>query len=274
VTAERWAQQIIENELNCPVVVHDDGSQPSMYDLRMRAVEAPDVAIECVRAVDPVSTETWNVGPGKGPLHLGVKGDWMITIARDAHIRTIRQRIEPILRDLEERDVRRVSVGHLLKRQDSSLLQELASLGIRHAACLRMPGIGRVHWTMKGSGGVIDSAGSALPQWIEEFLCDPEREDVLFKLRHTGAQERWVFVPVAVGGTPWSVESYLTGELEYLPSTGPKLPSPVTGIWVTSTHGTHGVRWDRARWRLFRVNIGLQRTPSLASDSYRVRFES
>jgi hypothetical protein len=38
-----------------------------------------------------------------------------------------------------------------------------------------------------------------------------------FKLRHTGAQERWVFVPVTLAGAPWSVESYLTGEFECLP---------------------------------------------------------
>jgi hypothetical protein len=145
-----------------------------------------------------------------------VKGDWMINIAREAHIRTIRQHIESILRDLEERDVRRVSVGHLFKRHDYRLLQELESFGIRHASCFRMPGTGQVHMTMEGSGSLVDSAGSALPQWIEEFLCDPERGDVLFKLRHTGAQERWVFVPVALGGAPWSVESYLTGEFECL----------------------------------------------------------
>jgi hypothetical protein len=124
-----------------------------MYDLRMGAVEAPDVAIECVGAVDPVRTETWNVGPGRESLRPSVKGDWLINIAREAHIRTIRQHIESIVRNLEERDVRRVSVGHLLKRQDSSLLQELAAFGIRHAACLRMPGIGRVQMTMEGSGG-------------------------------------------------------------------------------------------------------------------------
>lgn len=58
MTVERWAQQIIEMELNRPVVVHDDGSQPSMYDLCIGATEAPDVAIECVGAVDAVGTET------------------------------------------------------------------------------------------------------------------------------------------------------------------------------------------------------------------------
>jgi hypothetical protein len=62
-----------------------------------------------------------------------------------------------------------------------------------------------------------------------------------------------VFVSVASGGAPWSVESYLTDEFEYLPATEPNLPSPVTGIWVASTFGLHGVRWDSAGWRLFRV---------------------
>ena len=100
MTSERWAQLVIERELNRRVVVHDDGSQPSMYDLRIGTVEAPEVAIECVRAVDPVGTETWNVGPGKGPLHLAVKGDWRIIMARDARISTLRQRLEPFLCDL------------------------------------------------------------------------------------------------------------------------------------------------------------------------------
>jgi hypothetical protein len=253
VTVERWAQQIVERELDCPVVVHDDGSQPSMYDLRIGSAEAPDVAIECVGAVDAVSTETWNVGPGRGPLRLTVKGDWMITIAQNARIGTIKQHIESFLRDLEERDVFRVSEGILFKRHDFLLLQKLESLGIRHASCFRMPGTGLVHWTMEGTGGFVDTAGSTLPQWIEEFLRDPEREDMLFKLNQTSAQERWVFVPVASGGAPWSVESYLTGEFECLPTTGSNLPSPVTGIWVASTFGSQGVRWDSTGWRLFRV---------------------
>jgi hypothetical protein len=200
VTVERWAQQIIQKELNRPVVIHDDGSQPSMYDLRIGAVEAPDVAIECVGAVDSVFTETWNVGPGKGSFSLAVKGDWRIRIARKARIRTIKRRIEPILQNLEEQEISEVRVGHFLKRDDSGLLEELKSLDMQHVSCFRMPGTGRVHMLMEGVGGGVDSAGSALPQWIEEFLCDPDREDVLSKLRDTDAQERWVFVPVTHRG--------------------------------------------------------------------------
>src|ERR671912_916655 len=74
-----------------------------------------------------------------------------------------------------------------------------------------------------------------------------------FNLRHTGAQERCAFVPVTLAGAPWSVESYLTGEFECLPPSDPNLPSSVTGIWLASTPGTHGVRWDSTGWRLFRI---------------------
>jgi hypothetical protein len=224
-----------------------------MYDLRIGEAEAPEVAIECVRAVDPVGTETWNVGPGKGPLHLSVEGDWRIAISRTARISKITRHIEPILRDLEERDVLRVSEGILYKSHDYELLEKLESLGIQHAWCNSMPGTGRVDWTMEGGGGAVDSEGSTLPGWIEEWLRNPKRKDVLLKLRRTSAQERWVFVPVSLGGAPFSVESYLTGELGILPATSPNLPSPVTGIWVTSIFGTYGVRWDDAGWRLFRV---------------------
>jgi hypothetical protein len=62
-----------------------------------------------------------------------------------------------------------------------------------------------------------------------------------------------VFVPVTLAGAPWSVESYLTGEFECLPPTDPNLPSSVTGVWLASTPGTHGVRWDSTGWRLFRI---------------------
>jgi hypothetical protein len=253
MTVEQWAQHIIQKELNRPVVVHDDGSQPSMYDLRIGAVEAPDVAIECVGAVDSVFTETWNVGPGKGPLRPKVKGDWIIGIAQGADIRKIRRHIEPILQSLEEQEISEVRVGHLLERDDSGLLEELESLDIRYVRCFCMPGTGLVHMTPEGVGGGVDSTGNALPQWTEEFLRDPKQEDVLFKLRHTSAQERWVFVPVTFGGAPWPVWSYLTGELDCLPATEPSLPPPVTGIWVASTFGTHGVRWDSAGWRSFRI---------------------
>jgi hypothetical protein len=190
------------------------------------------VAIECVGAVDPDRTETWNVGPGKGPLQLTLGGDWLITISRDSRISMLLRRIEPILRELEERDVRRVSTVYPSVRNHGRLDKELTSLGIRNISRVRMPGTGKVHWTMEGTGGFVDTTGSSLPRWIEGFLSDPKREDVLFNLRQIVAEERWVFVPVASGGAPWPVELYLTDQFEFMPQAGPTLPSPVTGVWM------------------------------------------
>ena len=61
-----------------PVEHHDDNSQPSMYDFRVVLFESPTIAIECVRAVDALATETWKVGPAKSPFEWGhlLKGDW------------------------------------------------------------------------------------------------------------------------------------------------------------------------------------------------------
>ena len=74
MSVESWAQKIVQDELQESVVVHDNNSQPGMCDLRIGPAECPTLAIECVGAVDRVRTETWNVGPGRGPLTAGVAG--------------------------------------------------------------------------------------------------------------------------------------------------------------------------------------------------------
>ncbi len=72
---EEWARRIVEKELRRSVVVNDDNSRPGMYDLRIGPAYAPELAVECVGAVDATRTETWNVGPSKGPLELALRGD-------------------------------------------------------------------------------------------------------------------------------------------------------------------------------------------------------
>ncbi|RUO55527.1 hypothetical protein [Pseudidiomarina homiensis] len=68
MTTEDWARNIVADELGMKVEVYDDGSEAGMYDLIIGSASAPEYAIECVGAVDPVATETWNIGPAKGPI--------------------------------------------------------------------------------------------------------------------------------------------------------------------------------------------------------------
>jgi hypothetical protein len=249
---ERWARQLVQDELGRVVELHDDGSRPSMYDLRVGPIESPEVAIECTGALDPIRVETWNVGPARGSWSLPLAGDWIVSVRRGARINILRQRLGSVLSRCEELGVlTSLHVDWALKRANPDLFLEFATLGIDWAGCYRYPGTGRVSFAMEGIGGWVDSEGVALPGWIAEFLNAPERQDVLHKLVVSGARERHVFIVVDFGGATFSVESYLAGPLEVLPAESPILPAPVTGVWLTSTSSDRGVRWSGGTWKHF-----------------------
>src|SRR5690349_2042959 len=101
MAGEEWARRIVQKELKRKVELNDDGSKSGMYDLRIGLSDNPQVAIECVGAVNAAFTETWNVGPAKGPLELSIKGDWTVTINSAARVKVINRRIEQLLLELE-----------------------------------------------------------------------------------------------------------------------------------------------------------------------------
>lgn len=170
MVGEERARRIIENELGLTVALNDDNSKAGMYDLRIGASGTPEVAIECVGAVDSILTETWNIGPAEGPLNLPLAGDWTVVISRSARIKSIRKCIASLLQDLEVRRIRNLQVDHRLKRVDMLLFNELESLGIEWAYCYTLEGSGEVHFTMPGGGGVVDDTGSSVPGWLSDFL--------------------------------------------------------------------------------------------------------
>lgn len=255
MAGEELARRIIERELKRTVVINDDNSAPGMYDLRIGSADAPEVAIECVGAVDPAFTETWNIGPARGPLELSIKGDWTVVIDPNASVKAVKQHVEQLIQKLEDSGIHNILVDHWLKWQDTALFDELESLKITHAYCYLMPGTGKVHLGMPGIGGAVDEHGSAVPEWIGEFLHAPAQKDVLCKLQRSGAANRDVFVIVTFSGATWPVESYLAGELNHLPSQVPDLPEPVTGVWVVSGMGQRGLRWDGNAWKLFDARV-------------------
>lgn len=103
MAGEEWARRILEKELKRKVSLNDDNSALSMYDLRVGPADVPELAVECVEAIDPIWIETWMVGPARGPLELALTGDWSIELTPGARINAIRQRVEPLLRELEVR---------------------------------------------------------------------------------------------------------------------------------------------------------------------------
>lgn len=248
---EEWARRIIEARIGKPVIIHDDGSKNGMYDLRIGSTDAPTAAIECVGAVDQLFTETWNVGPAKGPFYLQVQGDWYITVKPGAHIKTIKKELQQPLQELESKGIYGFQAIYQLEYHDKNLFDKFKALGIENTSCYNKNGTGKVHLGMPGTGGGVDSQGDSVPGWVGAFLRDAAQQDVIGKLQRSRASDCHVFIPVSLQGAPWSVESYLTGEFDHLPNQNPDLPSPITQVWIISTHNRKGIRWNGTNWHLF-----------------------
>ena len=120
MAGEEWARRVVEKELRRSVIVNDDGSRDGMYDLRIGPADAPKLAVEVVGAVDPTRAETWSVGPSKGPLELALRGDWIIMLTPCARINAIKKRLEPLLQELEDRELSRFSVDRRMPRSLAS----------------------------------------------------------------------------------------------------------------------------------------------------------
>lgn len=250
MAGEEWARRIVQNALNRAVHINDNNTRPSMYDLRIGPPDAPDIAIECVGAVNPTYTETWNVGPAKGSLTLPVAGNWTVEISPTARVKTVKQRLPQFLTELETRGIGEISHNHLLPPTDELMLDEMDSIGIIHASRYSASYSGRVYLTMPGTGGFVDNRGAQLPIWLGDFLREPDKADVLSKLEKSGTKNCHAFVFATFQGVPWPVESYLTGSLTAVPDDPPDLPPPVTEAWVVSGFGDKGLHWNGHKWRV------------------------
>jgi hypothetical protein len=266
MAGEEWARRIIERELGRSVALNDDNSQAGMYDLRIGVSDTPEIAIECVGAVDSIFTEAWNIGPAKGPLYCPLAGNWTVIISRGARVKVIKQEIGSLLQELEMRGLYDVRVDHWLKRSGRWLFDALEALGIEGAWCSQLEGTGKVHLTLPGTGGAVDETGSAVPGWISDFLHAPARSDVLGKLGRSGAMSCHVFVLVDFLGAPWPIESYLAGDLDKLPLQQPDLPISVDEVWIVHVPGfrQRGLRWNGEAWRSFKARSeDIERQPKV-----------
>lgn len=98
---EEYARRILQRELRRPVVLHDDERKPALYDLRVGDLDAPEIAIECVGAVDSVRTETRNEGPAKGPRQFDLSRDWHVVPRPNAPVSKIERKLEKVLQECE-----------------------------------------------------------------------------------------------------------------------------------------------------------------------------
>jgi hypothetical protein len=251
---EECARRILQRELGRPVVLNDDGRENGLVDLCVGDVQSPLIAIECTAALDPVRTETWNLGPGRGKLKFDLNHDWFVVIKPQTRVTELHRRLGGLLRNCETVGIDRFAQSDfLLTRQHPSISEALVSLEVDSIHAFREAGSGFVYLTMTGLGGAVDSTGSAVPNWIGDFLRHPKNADVLLKLKRARAKESHVFIGVSFGGVPWQVESYLGTQTDLVPIAPPNLPDPLVGVWIM--YGSRGVHWDGAAWKFFDASV-------------------
>ncbi len=250
---EEFARIVIQRELGRSVEHHDDGSQDSMFDLRVGSKEALEIAIECTGAVNQKFVASWKAGPGKGSFVVhGIANDWIVETRVGARIKLVMTEIGSLLKRLEAAEIYHLNELWTL-RDDEELENDLERVGITSAHRVeRSDPTGKVMLTLPPIGGGVDQDGTRVATWVAEFLNDDQRADNLHKLKISGAVKCHIFIPIWFSGAPFAVESYFTGDLEKLPQDAPVLPSPVDCVWLCGM-GAKGIWWNGSEWRFFRT---------------------
>lgn len=239
---------MIQQALGVPVVQHDDGSAPRMYDLKIFHDGRPPAAVEVVAAADSGSIELWNLlNSGGRWLAEGIEGGWMVALdPLIARARRIERELPELLAQLEKLEIREVR-----PRRRRGVLDDLASdLGIVSAGQSDTDFPGSIYITLdlgpERSGGWVADTGDALASWLGHFLKEPKQKDVRDKLVSSGAPERHAFVYLPGFTTaPFSASDLLMRDGAPLPVEDPRLPDEVTHVWAVSTWSSgDGFRWS------------------------------
>jgi hypothetical protein len=247
---EEWAGRVVETYLGCPVHKNDDGSRDSMYDLRVGTPDDPEIAIECVQNTCPDSVRVWKKGAALGSRKFDTKGTWVVELLKSCRVQRLRRKLGPVLESLHAAGCFHLDTEGAI----SVVAKELAELGVTDVLCYEPDGDGDVYFSMARPGGMIDSAGADLADWISRFLASEKCADVRHKLNISGAAERHVCIVL-------TLNSDMTGPLLYhvvagnCPVRSLAAPAEVTGVWLLLPSAGKGLFWDLTGWRAVDASI-------------------
>ncbi len=101
---------------------------------------------------------------------------------------------------------------------------------------------------MRGDDGVVNENGAEISEWIEKFLSDSRRNDIIQKLTTSNAINCEVFIILSLHGAPWDVASYFFEPTNKLPLDIAKLPRPINGVWIVNPSWSTGIRFTNDTW--------------------------
>jgi len=88
----------------CSVQLHDDGSRPSMYDLKIVYSDGVTGAVEVTAAADASHTGLWQEVRKRSLIRQepSLVGGWLVRVLTSAQARELEKHLPNLLRDLEQ----------------------------------------------------------------------------------------------------------------------------------------------------------------------------
>lgn len=250
---EKVVAATIAATLGLRVEQHDDGSRPGMHDLNIMTADGGPAAVEVTGAADPDSIQLWKLVNGRDERWTdpSLQGGWMLHLEPTARAKRLLKELPAFLEELEGKGVTEIPSQRRRQEVPESIEGRARVLGIVSGNQSGTDFPGSIYLTIERSpertGGVVDSTGSAVPDWVRDFLLDPHQSDVLGKLARSGATERHAFILVpGFSIAPFSVVDMLWRDGDdVVPTRSPHLPDQVTHVWLMSfwTIGS-GLRWS------------------------------
>lgn len=253
---ETWARAIIEGETGFKVTVHDDGSEPSMFDLSIAGPDGTE-AVEVVAAADAAAIELWklvNHGDDRW-IDQRLAGGWAVELAPTARAKKVLQQLPDLLFEIEN-----ATAGATMAMPMDLLRRQVHDLGVTRLSQSRTDYPGSIYALLdqhhlNGVPGPQEVQG--VSAWVTSFLASPEQADVVNKLRNSEAPRTHVFIVIpAFSKAPMSVVGALLHHDPPHDLSDPELPEGVSDIWMASTWAVgSGLRWSQAQgWNRFRTD--------------------
>lgn len=265
---EKVVAATIAATLGLRVEQHDDGSQPGMHDLHIFTVDGL-AAVEVTAAADSESIQLWKLINGREErwIEPDLQGGWMVHLEPTARANRLLKELPALLKELEGKGVTQIPSQRARHEVRGSLEGRARSLGIVSGDQSGTEFPGSIYLTIERprerAGGMVDNTGSAVPQWVRDFLLDAHQSDVLGKLARSGATERHAFILLPAFSTaPFGVFDMLWRDQDdVVPTRSPKLPDEVTHVWLMSflVEGS-GLRWSpEGGWQRFERQFRIER---------------
>lgn len=153
---------------------------------------------------------------------------WWLGLLHAAQLGVLRSEASALLQQAE---AQMVSGQHTVDPNGARWERRLSQLGVTDLIQGPVQGHGEVWLLPQPAGGSTEVDQGEFLRWIYAFLTAPQRADVRTKLGRGAHTERHSFI-ACTDSTDWAMNAALSDTSQWLPTSPPRLPTPITHVWL------------------------------------------